>query len=332
MRNFLEIFIQGKNVTEEISADVLSFTYTDNSHGEADDISLELKDEKAKYLTQWTPTLGDKIQAIITMNDGSQLDCGMFKLDDFTCSGPPTKVAFNAVSVPNTKSIRQTKNTKAWQDVKLQKIAEDTAQKAELKLTYATEINPDYDRIDQRQETDLAFLKRVCEDEGLSLKITSDQIVVFDRWEQEKKAPLNEISRLGGTVLAWSASMQNNDTASQTTVKYTDPKTGKTQKAEAGNKDETGNEQKIKKRVKSKEQAERLAKAKQKEKQANEFTFTISVIGDVFYRAGNTVTIKDFGKFDGTYYIKKVTHKFAPYTCELELSKNVSEVRKDNKN
>lgn len=321
----LRLFYQGKNVTEELHKDILDFTYTDNSHGEADDISLTLKDETYKYLGDWFPTLGDKIQPVIIMDDGRELSCGTFKLDDFECSGPPTKVSFNAVSVPNNKSVRQTKNTKAWQDVRLREVIQDTADKAELTLTYATDIDPIYDRIDQKSETDLGFLKRICEDEGLSLKVTDSQVVVFDRGELEIKPSVAIIDRLGGQVKSWSCKTQNHDTASETTVEYKDPKTGKKiSHTEKSKTDNGGNKQKITKRVKSKAQAQRLAKAKQKEKKGLETTISITVVGDISYRAGANVTIKNYGKFDGKYFIKKAVHSLPLYTTTLELSKNAN--------
>lgn len=321
----LRLIYQGKNVTDELQADILDFTYTDNSHGEADEIALTLKDETFKYLGDWHPTLGDKMQPTIIMNDGRELSCGSFKLDDFEDSGPPTRVIFSAVSVPNDKSVRQTKNTKAWQDVRLKKVIQDTADKAKLTLTYATEVNPTYDRIDQKSETDLGFLKRICEDEGLSLKVTDSQVVVFDREELEKKPSVSIIDRFGGQVSRWSCKTQNHDTASETTVEYKDPKTGKKiSHTEKAKKENGGNKQKITKRVKSKAQAERVAKAKQKEKQGQETTISITVIGDVDYRAGANVTIKNYGKFDGKYFIKKATHSMPKYTVALELSKNAN--------
>ena len=323
-QTFLQLFYQGKNVTDEISEDIESFTYTENSHGEADDISLTLKDPECKYMGDWLPTLEDTMQPFIFTSDGLTIQCGTFKMDDFQCSGPPTKVNFNAVSVPNNKSVRQTKNTKAWQKVKLTEIAADISGKGGLALTYTAKFDPTYDRKDQSKETDLDFLKKLCEDEGLSLKVTDSQLVIFSREELEKLSSVGTIDRLGKKVLSWSSQMQNYDTAMETTVEYNDPETGKknshtekTKKKKPG-----GNKQKIKKRVKDKAHAERIAKAKQREQEAKQDTMSVTIIGENFYRAGDNVDLVNFKGFDGKYFVTKVTHTVPPYTQTLELSKH----------
>ena len=321
---FLKLFYQGKNVTDELSEDILSFTYTENSHGEADDVSLTLKDPDCKYMGDWQPTLDDTMKPSIVLDSGAEIQCGTFKMDDFSCSGSPTIVSFNAVSVPNNKSVRQTENTKAWQKVKLTEIAADIAGKGGLALTYTAKNDPQYDRKDQSKETDLDFLKKLCEDEGLSLKVTDSQLVIFNREELEKLGSVGTIDRVGGKVISWSSQMQNYDTASETTVEYSDPKTGKknshTEKSKKKN--NGGNKQKIKKRVKDKAHAERIAKAKQREQEAKAKTMSITIIGEKHYRAGDNVDILNFKAFDGKYFITKVTHSTGPYTQTLELSKN----------
>ncbi|UTW68693.1 hypothetical protein KHA80_14465 [Anaerobacillus sp. HL2] len=40
--------------------------------------------------------------------------------------------------------------------------------------------NPEYDRIEQTEQTDLQFMTKLCNDAGLCLKVSNQSVVVFD--------------------------------------------------------------------------------------------------------------------------------------------------------
>lgn len=45
-KSYIEINYSGIDISKEVSSDLISFSYTDNASGEADNISISLKDEK----------------------------------------------------------------------------------------------------------------------------------------------------------------------------------------------------------------------------------------------------------------------------------------------
>ncbi len=105
----------GVDITKDIQSDLLSFKYTDNASDTADDIDIELKDEKAKWLTDWFPQKGDIIKATInTINwhkdgDAGELYCGSFIVDEPEYSGRPRKMTIKDISIPSNTNFTNTK-------------------------------------------------------------------------------------------------------------------------------------------------------------------------------------------------------------------------------
>ena len=142
LRTYINITYKGVNISTDIAADLLSFSYTDNESGTPDDIVL--KNDHGRWNDDWMPTLGDKIIASIIQEGrgaGKPLSCGTFTLDQFDVSlGGGSTVSMKGVSVPSEKSIRRTTKSRGWEKVKLSEIAADIASTGGLRLTYATEI------------------------------------------------------------------------------------------------------------------------------------------------------------------------------------------------
>ena len=57
-----------------------------------------------------------------------------------------------------------------------------------LTLRWDSAHDPLYQRKDQVERSDLLFLKTLCEDAGLALKVTDEQVVIFDEKSYEKDA------------------------------------------------------------------------------------------------------------------------------------------------
>lgn len=327
-RTELEITYKGVNISADVTKDLVEFSYTDNETGKADDIEISLQDRTGRWAREWMPTLGDKITAKIKYtSDGriSYLNCGTFTLDEFTndgSAGSGTKVSFKGASVPQNNTVRRTQKNRAWEKVRLSEIASDVAATGGLNLTYSTNIDPLFERKDQNNKSDLQFLKELCEEIALSLKVTNDQLVIFNRDDLEGKDPVGTLIFGSNDVLSWSFTTQNHDTYDESTVEYTDPKTNKKiQHTEKDPKSNSGKKIKKTQRVESKQEAERIAKANLKNKNRKKLTGSITIIGDPRYIAGNVVEIIGFGNFDGKFYIDKATHSVSGgYTVSLEIS------------
>jgi phage protein D len=324
------------NVTDDLMPDLLDFSYDDKETNEADEVSITLKDETGKWANTWKPDGGEVVRAYImpgTVGGArGQLYCGKFYVDTLGVSGSPRIFTMRAVSIPLNKPIRKKLKSKAWEKKTLKGIAEEIAKEAGVSLIFDSEENPSFDRQDQNRESDLKFLSRLCEEAGLSLKLTDDTIVIFDQSSYEKKAPIKTLELGVSDILSWDFEQAQSDTYKSCTVTYRDPKKKvkgsaasynmdlqkvKTTKKNAAvlsytyvdpAADENGQEYELKKRAKSLDDAKRLAKATLRGLNMRRVTGNMSVVGDISLVAGVVVECRGFGSFDGNFIIEQATH------------------------
>lgn len=329
----------GKSVTEDILPDLLSFSYDDKETNEADEISITLKDPTGKWASKWKPDGGEVIRAYIAAGTtdgkkGPELFCGKFFVDSLRTSGAPRVFEMRAVSIPMNTPIRRKMVTKAWEKKTLKGIAQEIATYAKVKLLYDSQENPSYDRQDQKAESNLAFLSRLCRDAGLSIKVTDDMIVIFDQASYEKKAPVKTLALGVSDILSWDFESQQSETYKRCTISYRNPKEKK--KASAGgypsdeydidavpekqnpavmtysyvdpNADDDGQEYQVKKRATSIDEAKRIAKATLRKLNLRKMTGSLSLVGDPSLVAGVVINLKGFGSFDGNFIIESASH------------------------
>lgn len=325
LRTRVRVTYEGADITRDIEPDLLSFSYTDNEGGKADDISITLKNDHGKWNRSWLPTRGDKITATIVQSGrgaGFNLPCGTFTIDELEFSGPPSIVAIKGASVPSNSDIMRRQRSRAWENVRLSEIVQDVANTGELSVLYLAGGDPLYGRRDQRDESDMAFLQRMCEDEGFSLKCTDEQIVVFDPREQEKTDPVATIVIDGGNVISYRFSAQTYDIYAHCTVEYTDPQSGRliqytyTQPGMA-----EGKTMKLVRRAESIAEAERRAAAALYKANRAEITGSLELVGDTRLSAGQTIIIEGAGQWSGRYYIETARHEVSSgYKTSIDIN------------
>jgi len=160
--------------------------------------------------------------------DYDELDCGSFEIDAVDFSGPPDKVAIMAVSTPISSSMRREEKTRSWENTTLQKIAQDIADGAKLKLMYEVDSDIQLDRAEQEKKSDMGFLQELCEQYGVSLKVTDGILVLFEESVYEAKEVIDtfDASEIGGRITEYSFSQNTNDTVCKVIASYKDPKSG----------------------------------------------------------------------------------------------------------
>lgn len=308
-RTRLKLVYEGTDISRDIAGDFLSFEYTDNESGQADDVAITLKDSAGLWAGPWLPGKGDTIQATIVDEGFGELYCGRFSIDDLLYSLPPRQLQIKGVSVPVKKSIRRQKKSKAWEDANLEKIASEIADESGLSFVFDSPSSPQYDRIDQHEESDLEFINRLCSDDGLSLKITDNQLVIFSqsKYESQKAVKIIELGKANLDSINFET--QSYDVYSECTVSYSDPTTEEL--IEYTFKDpnfKDGMKLKLVKRAASFADAERMAMSALRRKNKNETKASFTLAGDTEIVAGIVVALKGFGRFDGNYIIDTAKH------------------------
>lgn len=330
-RAYIVLEYNGVDITEDLGKDLLSFTYTDNAGGSADDVAVEISDVKRKWIDKWTFKKGDTfVTSIVTVNwrkDGEKkkLPCGYFVVDEPEYRGRPSVISLKGISIPKNRNFMDLKRSKSWKGITLKAMGADIAKRYGLQLFYDSKDNPVFKDRQQKDEEDSAFLQKACEDEGFSLKVTDKKIIIFKESEYEQKKPIATFHESDSTILNYSfKSTETNTAYAGVQLKYFDSKKKKTIQylfaPKTINKDED-RIYKINKRVANIDEAQRLAKATLRKLNRKEMKATLEIVGDTRILASSTIELEGFGSFSGKYYVEKASHSLSGYKTTLELHK-----------
>lgn len=324
----LQLTYNNKDISADLAPFLISFSYTDHASGQADDLQISLEDRAGLWRGDWLPEKGATLQAAIITEHWEQEDktetlpLGTFEIDEIEFGGPPDTVTIKALSIPESSSLRGEEKTRAWEKTRLSVIAGDIAGAAEMKLVYDTDDDPDYDRIEQTEQSDLSFLLKLCEDAGLSLKVTDKQIVIFDDSKYEQMAPIMTISRGITKVLKYSAASSTRDVYASCRVKYHNAKTKQDVEYTytPPNRPATGKTLVINERVESIADAEKFAKKRLRQKNKEEVKVSMTLLGALPLVGGVTVMVVGWGFLDGKYFVSDASHSSGSgYTTKIEL-------------
>ena len=352
----LVITYNGKDISTDIQPYIQSFSYHDNSKLEIDDIDLSLENiDKRWFGDEWFPEDGDSITASIVKRRWDDelieetLPCGKFYVDQIDFS--PGSVNIKALAIPSAGKLTKQENSKGWEKISLKNIAMDICNKHSMKLEFYSEKDETFERIDQDKETDLAFLTRICTDQGLNLKATENKVVIFDKEEfYEKEAVISVSSLDTDMIIDYKFSHTTKEIYDKVEVSYYDPEKKKLVR-ETYTKDELeekrNKEREAEKKKESSKASQRgqsknqksskgsgptkkingtggskKAKAEMDEKNKEKETASMTLRGNFNLLAGQNVELTDFGKFSGKYAIEKSTHSLSgAYTTDIELKR-----------
>lgn len=334
----VSIIYEGKDITRDLAPFLLSFTYTDNASDKADDIALSLEDKERLWLDDWIPSKGDKIQASIVLHDWDEeseiksLPCGVFEIDEISVNGPPNVVNIKAVSTLISKSMRQEKHTKAWENVLLSTIARDFATQNGLNLFFDCDEDIYFERRDQCEKSDLDFLCELSRDYGIKTKVTDGKLVLYNGEKYENKEAICELKSTDTKLVSYSFTSKAAGTYKAARLQYHDPVKNTNIDILEENEDEIeGTERilEINQRVDTIADAKKVACEKLTNANKREITGSITLMGDLRFVGGGNILLSDFGMFSGKYFIDKAVHSInAGYTTKLDFSMGSQEKKK----
>lgn len=325
----LSVVYENRDISEDISPFMTGFSYTDHMGGQADDLQITVENRDGLWTGSWFPAKGAVLKAQIISNfSGSEaaLACGTFAIDEITAKGVPDVVTIKAVSSLTAKDFKRVKKTKEWENLNLETIVREIAAKHGLGAFFQTPENPEYTRVDQKEESDLAFLNRLCRDHDLSLKLSDEKIIVFQGREFEQADPVRGLVRGDSVLSGYSFTSKTFDIFRACEVTYMDAevKAVKTHTFTPPGAPDVGQVLKVNRRVESLAEAEKLAHGSLRRKNRQEVTGDFNVMGDTVLLAGLTFSISGFGVFDGKYIIDEAGHGYsrdAGYTTSLKSRK-----------
>lgn len=328
-----------KDISADISKYLKSISYTDNLSGEADDLQITLEDKAGLWQSTWMPEKGALLDVMLQQKYWQTLSAlpqslrlGLFEIDEITSSGYPSEVKIKAVSVPDNNTLRGTERSRSWEKAKLQVIANDIASSAGMSLFWDTEENPVLDRAEQTEQSDLSFLYAICKDKGLALKISDKKIIVFDEAKYEaEKAKITIVKP--GTVYKKESGMKYlfvgtgyslrtkiRDIYAACRVSYQQGSSKSNIEATYTAAGKKGKTLQVNEQVESVAEALNLAKKRLREKNKDEVTGSLNMLGNFVLLSGVTVNLLGFGAFDDKYLITRASHDIGSgYTTNIDV-------------
>ena len=317
------ITYSGKDISSDIAPYLTAFTFTDNSGDKSDDISFTLEDRQGLWLDSWFPSKGSKITCSIVSNDvtAQSLPCGQYEADQIDYSCPPKTITIKGISTAITHSMKTEKHSKAWENTGLRAIASDIANDNGLSL-YFKASDTQIERREQILTSDIEFLSALCADYGLEVKVNEGKLIIYDGEQNEGTSSIAEIDSSDTKIIAYRFTSKSAKTYKKAKVKYHHAVKDETFEGEDEDDSVEGTERvlEINEYAESTGDAKAIATKRLYEANKKEVTGTITMMGDMRFRAGSNVTLTGFGAFSGKYTITKATHTVANgYTTALEL-------------
>jgi len=302
------------------------FTYSEAATGESDSLSLKVINRDLRWANSWLPQKGDKMTAVIDLlswdKDGENkaVVCGKFCVDDLSFSGPELTAQIGGLSVPESQAFRVTERKKTWKNVTIQEIAQKICARYHLTLVY-TAGTIRIKNMEQTGRTDCDFLRGLCDDYGLFIKIFYGRVYIYDAAKAEAKAAVKTYHI--NDFESWDFNTTMVGTYTGATITYTKGKSdggeSKEVKVTVG-----GGKRKlaINEKVDDEADAKRRACAKVNAENRKAATMSVTIKANPYLCSGLCIRIKGAYHLNGKYFIDKTTHNIeadGAYTMNLEL-------------
>lgn len=163
----LRVYVNDKDVTDSIA--VASCYYDMHAEGEADSLAITFSDTKKQW-AKWKPSAqGDTVR----ITDGA-VDSGKLYID--TLKPENGKYKLQAYSTP--KSAYSTKS-RSFENLTLQQIAGKIAKDNGLQVRFFDVPETQFKYVQQRGQSDLAFLNNLCKQRGVSFIVYNECLNLY---------------------------------------------------------------------------------------------------------------------------------------------------------
>jgi uncharacterized protein len=315
---------QGINITADISTMIVSINYLDYLSELSGEVEVVIEDHDRRWQTSWYPTLGDELNLAIGYKGEGLLPCGDFQIDQLELGGPPDTFTMRCLAAYITPAIR-TRNSIGYENQTLLGIAQTIAGKYGLAVVSAPDvIDIAFQRVTQKHETDLAFLKRLALEHDYDFTVRGLLLVFYSRATLAAIPPALAVTRKD--VESFEFRNRSHHTYRGAQVAYQNPSSKSliAQSAAAIAPVSTSDILKVVARCENGQQALLMAQAALN---AENLLFTDASLvmpGSILMASGNTIQISGFGEFDGPYIILVARHRLDRahgYTTRLEVSR-----------
>lgn len=304
------LLYNGRNITADISASVLSIEYTDKVKGESDELSVTLEDRDGKWQNDWYPDKGATLEFSINQQ-GKTLNCGRFEIDEIETQGSTSGdiVTIKALAAGPSKPLR-TKKSYAHENKTLREIANTVA--TDLGLTLQGIVKDiRIGRVHQYQETPLQFLNRIGQDYGYIFSVRDNQLI-FTYYEDLESRNTSLIFPKN-TLITYNLKDTTTKVYKEAQVKHHSPRKKKVvQHTSSEGKQVYSNDSlELRVRAENEQQAEAKARYALYKHNSHMQEGSISAPGNILFLSGNNIELPDLGKYSGIYHITESSHNIS---------------------
>ena len=197
------VWYGGKDISARVDPYLSRLAYVDHLEGEEPDaIEVELEDRQRLFQGPLYPVKGSLLAFSFGFDSGVRFQSAKgFLLDEIEVNGPHDLVTWRATGNLPSGNLH-TRVSKAWEGTTLEVIARSIARKHGLEVVANLE-GIALSRVTQADEGDLAFLKRLAKDYGLTCSYKAGgldgqsrpTLVLVGAEKLEAAAPIYEIPR-----------------------------------------------------------------------------------------------------------------------------------------
>lgn len=318
------LLYKGVDISAEIAPHLVSCTYVDKVHGEADEIEVEVQDKDGLWRGAWCPEHGDVVTLDIGYEPGPLTPCGEFEIDEPAANmgRGGDAFTFRGLSAPVSKALR-TKKTKGFEMQSLKQIAQKVAGEHGLSLV-GTPPDVSFERVTQRRERDLEFLSRMADQYGAYFSVRGKQLVFAKRDELHERRSVFAFRAGTDDYITAELKRASHETYSKAKVSYFEGNQKKHISVEVEDgKVTNGDTLRLDERVENEGQARARAKSELQKANLKKQTATIVLPGNPLVVAGQIVELDaGFGQWAGRYVVKSSRHHLtrSVYTANIELN------------
>ena len=295
MKPRFKVVVNGKDITETINQNASKISFHDEDGTSSDDIRLSVEGSFRR------PAYGDEIKLWIG-DENAMMFCGTFAVQNpKTINGSRLEISATAVDFSSGAKV---KRNKSYENLSIKQVVTQIAKKQELK------VECDYDdlyvvHIEQSNESDLHFLKRLASDYNALFAIKNNTLIFKQKVKGDKKSPaLPRYSLKITDKSTYDIENTNKQKYNSCTASWHDTKENKQKSVTVGDGEPV-------KHIKGSYQNEADAKSKAQaalQKASSQTKIgNISCAGFVCY-AGGVLNLSGTLEDDGEYHIKSVNH------------------------
>lgn len=305
---FFRVWMNGKDITTELTPFLLLVSYTDCEEGEADTLDIRVEDTDGRFLGPRYPSKGSTLAMEFGYDSGPIRKTNLFEIDEVDLDGPPDVVVIKGISA-GVKHAYRTHQGRAYDNTTLAAIAQQVAKRLHLQLIGKIEPIP-IRRVTQILENDLTFMTRLAGEYGYAFNVKGTKMIFMKRADLRQAKSNIIIDRKDITTYVIKDKIMGIAKTAQ--VSYFDQSSKRVRKYKVRDTSRATSEMEVKLNSRAESDIQAKAKASAALDRANEAAkqFEMTIYGNQRVVAGVNFTLTGMGRHNGLYHVVKSRHDF----------------------